>query len=189
VRTARDPLRRRRGAGRHREDGADLGDRALRHRSGPDRFGKVARRRSTARRRDRPDKADGRCSARRPRRDLRREPPRLRSGDRGPPRGRKRRVPQASRRARRPHPYAPRAARGAQCGRRGGSRARPDARTRAGRPDAGAREVGDLGRTRPRPRPAVLRYLRERDSHPRAPHDRRCAPRARPGSAGGIAWQ
>ena len=53
LRAARDPLRRRRGAGRRRQDRAGVGDRALRRRARPDRVRQVARGRSAARRRHR----------------------------------------------------------------------------------------------------------------------------------------
>src|SRR6266487_2813673 len=127
--------------------------------------------------------------ARRARRDLRRQSTCVRRGGRGASRSEERLVPQARRRAGRADPCSPRAARSTECSHRRGARARPHARPRADRADAGPGQSRDGGRTRPRPRPPLLRYLRKRDSHPRPPHDRRCAARARPRPAGGIAWR
>ena len=115
---ARDPLRRRRGAGGRRPYRAGLGDRALRRRAGPVVVGQVARRRAAARRRDRPRRGDGRGRARRARRHVRRQPAVVRRRARRAGRGRRR----------------PRSARGAEeLGERLRARARRDRRAQSGR--------------------------------------------------------
>ena len=73
ARRARDPLRRRRGAGGRRPHRAGVGDRALRRRARPARRRQVARRRAAARARHGPRRGDGRSRARRARRDVRRQ--------------------------------------------------------------------------------------------------------------------
>ena len=155
---------------RRRAHGARLGDRALRRRAGPARLGQVARRRAAARRRDRPRRGDGCAAPRRARRDVRREPGRLRRGARRPRRGRDGRLPRAGGRARRADPHDARGARVARRSDRRGARARPDARDRARRRP---RHEGAGSRTRqadhdapPRARsgPALLRDARQRRS-------------------------
>ena len=101
LRAARDPLRRRRGAVRRRPHGPDVGGRALRGReAGPPRLREVARRRPSARGRDRPRRAHGRARPRRARRHLRRQPGLVRRGRGRARHGRRALVPRPRRRAR-----------------------------------------------------------------------------------------
>ena len=97
LRGPRHPLHRRRGAGRHGPHRDAVGDRALGRRPRPRHRRQVARLGHAARGRHRPLRGDGLGAPGRARLDVRRQPGRLRRGDREPARDLERRVPRPRR--------------------------------------------------------------------------------------------